>query len=131
MLLPFLKNTKRFIGNTEFNNFIQTLNTSRAKYVAKGFITQTGTAVPTVTMLANEIGTIVWTRTAVGVYIGTLAGKFLAGKVFAVISTAGAINGTVGIGRASDDTIAITTSVGGVATDGLLNNASFLIEIYA
>jgi len=44
------------------------------KYVAT--ISQTGTADPTVTVLENTIGDIVWTRVGVGVYQGVLLGAF-------------------------------------------------------
>lgn len=41
-----------------------------------GLLQQTGTSNPTVQILQNTIGTIIWTRTGIGVYIGTLAGAF-------------------------------------------------------
>ena len=44
------------------------------KYIAT--ISQTGTADPTVTVLENTIGDIVWTRNAVGVYQGVLSTAF-------------------------------------------------------
>jgi hypothetical protein len=44
------------------------------KYIAT--VSQTGTADPTVTVLENTIGDIVWTRNAVGVYQGVLTGAF-------------------------------------------------------
>jgi hypothetical protein len=44
------------------------------KYVAT--ISQVGTADPTVTVLENTIGDIVWTRAAGGRYQGTLTGAF-------------------------------------------------------
>ena len=44
------------------------------KYIAT--ISQTGTADPTVTVLENTIGDIVWTRGGVGVYQGVLTGAF-------------------------------------------------------
>jgi hypothetical protein len=45
------------------------------KYVAT--ISQTGTADPTVTVLENTIGDIVWTRVGLGLYSGDLLGAFL------------------------------------------------------
>jgi len=45
-----------------------------AKYIAT--ISQAGTAAPTVTVLENSIGDIVWTRVAAGRYHGTLMGAF-------------------------------------------------------
>ena len=44
------------------------------KYVA--LISQSGTADPTLSILENTIGNIVWTRTAIGNYFGTLIGAF-------------------------------------------------------
>ena len=54
------------------------------KYIA--LISQTGTAVPTVIELENTIGPIVWTRSAVGVYFGTLAGAFTLDKTYITLS---------------------------------------------
>jgi hypothetical protein len=45
------------------------------KYVAT--ISQTGTSDPTVTVLENTIGDIVWTRVGLGLYSGDLLGAFL------------------------------------------------------
>jgi glucose/arabinose dehydrogenase len=45
-----------------------------AKYIAT--ISQAGTSDPTVTVLENSIGDIVWTRAAAGRYQGTLTGAF-------------------------------------------------------
>lgn len=49
-------------------------NSAYTKYVCN--VNQTGTAAPTVTILENTIGNIVWTRNAVGDYRGTLSGAF-------------------------------------------------------
>jgi len=46
----------------------------------KAFLNQAGTGAPTATILENTIGTIVWTYTSTGKYIGTLAGVFTANK---------------------------------------------------
>ena len=54
------------------------------KYVA--LITQSGTNDPTVIELENSIGPIVWTRTAVGNYEGTLAGAFTLNKTYSTLS---------------------------------------------
>jgi hypothetical protein len=45
-----------------------------AKYIAT--ISQSGTSDPTVTVLENTIGDIVWTRLGLGSYAGTLSGAF-------------------------------------------------------
>ena len=50
------------------------VNSAYTKYVCN--LNQTGTAAPTVQVLENTLGNIVWTRTAVGQYSGTLNGAF-------------------------------------------------------
>lgn len=50
------------------------VNNAYLKYVAS--LNQTGTNAPTVTILENTLGNIVWTRVGVGSYLGTLAGAF-------------------------------------------------------
>lgn len=48
-----------------------------------GYFTQIGTSVPTVSVTNNTLGgTVVWTRTSAGIYIGTLAGAFTNSKTF-------------------------------------------------
>ena len=54
------------------------------KYVA--LISQVTTNAPTVIVLENSIGPIVWTRSAVGVYHGTLVGAFTTNKTTTTIS---------------------------------------------
>jgi len=49
-------------------------NSAYLKYVCN--LNQSGTGAPTVTVLENTLGNIVWTRTGVGVYLGTLSGAF-------------------------------------------------------
>lgn len=50
-------------------------------------LTQAGVAAPTVNVLNNEIGPIIWTRTGVGVYLATLAGAFdVSGFTFTLVT---------------------------------------------
>lgn len=54
-------------------------------YVA--VLSQSGTSAPTATVLKNELsGSIVFTYSGLGVYIGTLAGAFIQNKTYATIS---------------------------------------------
>lgn len=71
-------------GATEAGkNTIQELKDLIAPKVYKAFIAQTGTSAPTMTVIKNELSAaIVWTRSSTGVYVGTLAGAFLAAKTF-------------------------------------------------
>lgn len=45
-------------------------------FVYEALISQSGSSAPTVSILKNTIGAIVWTRTAAGNYTGTLTGAF-------------------------------------------------------
>ena len=54
------------------------------KYIA--LISQSSTSAPTVIELENTIGPIIWTRSAVGVYFGTLAGAFTLDKTYITLS---------------------------------------------
>jgi hypothetical protein len=78
------------------------------KYIA--LITQSSTADPTVIELENTIGPIVWTRSAVGTYLGTLAGVFTVGKTYAMISNVEP-NGVVRIETALNYIQIITTDL--------------------
>ena len=50
-------------------------------------LTQAGVGAPTVNILNNDIGALVWTRTGVGVYLATLAGAFdTSGFTFALVT---------------------------------------------
>lgn len=108
---------------------------SEYRYITREYralISQAGTAIPSATVLRNTLGgTLVFTRTGAGAYVATLAGAFLAGKVLARVTpgsiTANAEYATV---RATDNTVTISTAVAGVATDVLLTNAVFTIEVY-
>jgi hypothetical protein len=58
--------------------YISSSSNTYKKYVA--LLNQIGTDDPTVTILENTIGDILWTRSNVGQYIGTLTGAFTSGK---------------------------------------------------
>ena len=76
------------------------------KYVA--LISQVTTNAPTVIELENSIGPIVWTRSAVGVYHGTLVGAFTTSKTTTTLSNVTADNIVRIIN--DNDTIFIRTS---------------------
>lgn len=61
--------------------------------VYTALLSQTGTAAPTVIVLENTIGPIVWGRNGVGEYFGTLSGAFVLGKTFSLLSNIGDITG--------------------------------------
>lgn len=77
------------------------------KYIA--LITQSTTNNPTVIELENTIGPIVWTRTAVGVYFGTLTGAFTLNKTYVMLSNV-ETNGIVTAERRDNNSIEINTT---------------------
>jgi len=101
------------------------------KYVA--LISQTGTSAPTVTVLENTIGSIVWTRSATGNYEGTLTGAFTASKTASIIGGDYSNPGTfLRITRTSANVITIFSANNSLAlTDGLLNGSTMVeIRVY-
>ena len=77
------------------------------KYVA--LMTQTGSAAPTVVVLENTIGDIVWTRDSAGIYEGTLTGAFTLDKTSAMMSVV-LVDGIVNVFRFSDDVVRVATT---------------------
>ncbi len=66
-------------------------------------------AAPTVIELENTIGPIIWTRSAVGIYFGTLAGAFTLNKTYVMLSNV-VTNSIVLVKRRDNDTIEINTT---------------------
>ena len=99
------------------------------KYVA--LITQTGTNNPTVTVLENTIGDIVWTRDNVGQYLGTLTGVFTLDKVVCFNNDTGT-DSKIETFRKNSNIVSIYTFLadGTTFTDGLLTKTSIEIRIY-
>ena len=98
------------------------------KYIAT--VSQTGTADPTVTVLENTIGDIVWTRFAVGNYLATLVGAFPdADKTYLIV---GQNNGNFyNLGwTTTDDLILLSSDPANIGTDGLLLNTTIEIRTY-
>jgi hypothetical protein len=77
------------------------------KYIA--LMSQSGTSAPTVTVLENSIGDIVWTRASTGLYRGTLIGAFPLNKTYSMISVT-LTDGIVNVYRFSDDNIRVATT---------------------
>jgi len=66
-------------------------NISAAYTVYSGYISQTGTAAPTVDILQNNTGvSVTWARSSAGVYTATASsGVFVSGKVLIFANTGG------------------------------------------
>lgn len=103
----------------------------------RALLTQAGTAAPTAVVLQNELSaTIVWTRTGVGVYIGTLAAAFTASKTLvraAMSNNAAGAAVTQGYSfvRTSADVVTLTTFDGvSAVADALLTSVPVEILVY-
>jgi len=98
------------------------------KYIAT--VTQTGILDPTVIVLENTIGDIVWTRVAVGNYLGTLIGAFPdANKTYLIV---GQNNGNFyNLGWTTvDDLSLLSSDPANISNDGLLLNTTIEIRVY-
>ena len=89
----------------------------------QSFVTQTGTATPTATLLVNGFGstTFTWARTSAGIYTITASSPvFTSGKTVGIYSPLVNLNGAVSITRTNSTTITMTTAVQSLAILGLL-----------
>ena len=108
--------------------------------VYRALLTQISTSNPTVVVLQNDLSAaIVWTRTALGIYIGTLASAFVDGKTFLSIAQFGAKGVAAGVGgfriqvvRTSANVITVTTGngVGDTALDAVLSVTPIQVRVY-
>lgn len=100
-------------------------------YVA--LMTQTGTDAPVATVLKNGLsGAIVWARSDVGTYTGTLTGAFTANKtaLFAT-PTGGTLAASVALARTSADVVTLRTlDAAGAAMDVGLSGTAIEIRVY-
>ncbi len=96
-------------------------------YVA--LLNQDATAAPTANVLQNTIGTIVWTRTGAGDYLGTLTGAFPQYKTWVVLATY--IDTFSDVFWLSANTLQLkTNNSANVGTDSLLMKRSIEIRVY-
>lgn len=126
-----------FPDEQDFIDLIDTLaalpSENYNKYVA--LLTQSGSNPPVATVLGNTLGgTVVWSYSGVGSYVGTLAGAFTANKTVLFISTAP--SGSVAVfvfGRISNNAIQIE-SYDSAATmnpaDDVLTSVAIEIRVY-
>ena len=90
--------------------------------VYTALLNQTSTNAPVATVLKNTLGgTVVWTRTSPGLYVGTLTGAFTANKTWC-ISINGVGNHEVisRIHRANDNQVEIYATDTNVFDDDIL-----------
>jgi lysophospholipase L1-like esterase len=99
--------------------------------VYTALLTQSGTSAPVATVLENTLGgTVVFTRSSTGIYIGTLTGAFVANKTL-TLGVASTHPSFLSMNRVTNDTFSIATeNSGGNLTDGLLNDTSIEVRVY-
>lgn len=102
--------------------------------VYTALLTQSGTSAPVATVLENTLGgTVVWTRSDVGTYAGTLSGAFTADKTFLVVNQSSiADNRGFNFYRNDANSVALLSGLvtTGQATDEVLSNTSVEIRVY-
>jgi hypothetical protein len=123
--------TNLTVTNTLNGRAVSDILPTYTKYIA--LISQSSTANPTVIELENTIGPIVWTRTAVGIYFGTLTGAFTASKTYVMLSNV-ETNSIVMAERRDANSIEINTtnlhSPTAAHHDTHLNNNTLEIRVY-
>lgn len=104
--------TKYRYGRYKSINLVRQRNLVTGYKEYEGFVTQTGTAAPSSTVLTNTLGgTLVWTYTGVGIYTGTLVGAFPVAKTVAACGFIDCSTGdaTYSLKRSSDDAVLLKT----------------------
>jgi len=105
--------------------------------VYRALLTQTTTGAPVATILENTLGgTLVWSRSSAGSYIGTLSGAFTVNKTFILVpsrlvSATGSDYSEFTLTRSDANSVSLTSTFGpnGTATftDSML--AAYPVEI--
>jgi hypothetical protein len=101
------------------------------KYIA--LLNQTSTNAPVATVNENTLGgTVVWTRSSTGVYVGTLSGAFTSLAKVRIFLTNGALGSPYSIGGEynSINDVRIATVGTSAVSDNILTNASIQILVY-
>lgn len=99
----------------------------------EGLVSQAGTAIPTAVVLRNTLGgTIVWTYTAAGIYVGTLTGAFTANKTVIYLGSpvqadAGAAARQLGVTWTSANAFTIRANT--IDTSGFVVDANDLLSV--
>lgn len=103
--------------------------------VYTALLSQSGTSAPTATVLENTLGgTIVWSRSNTGQYIGTLTGAFTDQKTIIFVNrsnpAATAFDTNMAANVININTVGYTTFSNSAYVDGQTNSASIEIRVY-
>jgi hypothetical protein len=94
----------------------------------RALLSQSSTDAPTVVILENTLGTLVWTYAAEGVYHATLTNAFTTNKTFCYLEP---IAGIAAFNKGSNDTLILATYDETLTpTNALLPAVSLTIEVY-
>ena len=123
--------TRTVVADASGNLSAVTSVDSRPYKVYTALLTQTGTSAPTAIVLENTLGgTIVWTRTGIGVYRATLAGAFVINKVAHFI-TSGSSDSFKVINRIDSNIIQLASdSFSASPSDGIIGSDTIEIRVY-
>lgn len=96
-----------------------------------GLISQTGTANPTETIIANTIGALTWTRIGIGVYQATRTNAFPTNKTFVLMPGTSDTLRLVTTTHTNASTIVVQTfNLSGTNIDGGLNKTPLMILVF-
>jgi hypothetical protein len=111
---------------------LATLGQVRPYKVYTALLSQSGTNAPFVIVLENTLeGTLVWSVSSVGIYLGTLTGAFTLNKTVSFISGDQSADKGYGIDNLSSvDYVRISTRLAGSLNHNQLNKASIEIRVY-
>ena len=103
--------------------------------VYTALLSQSGTSAPTATVLENTLGgTVVWTRSNTGQYVGTLTGAFTDQKTIIFVNrsnpAATAFDTNMAANVININTVGYTTFSNSAYVDGQTNSASIEIRVY-
>lgn len=99
--------------------------------VYTAMLTQTSTSAPTAKVLENTLGgTLVWTYSSIGVYVGTLTGAFTVDKSPIILTSNNSGVTLTGGASGSTNFVGIETRTGGTLTDGLMTDSFIEIRVY-
>jgi hypothetical protein len=125
--------TGSFTGTYEYALMVDSIGNIIEKSAPKTYaavLSQSGTFDPVVTTILDEINITGIVRVSAGVYNVVSLGQFTANKTISIITQGAANDSIVTAQRTSANSVRITTTIAGVATDTLLSGASLKIEVY-
>jgi len=125
----------RTVSFPDASGTIALVETVKPYKVYTALLSQTGTSAPTATVLENTLGgTVVWTRSTIGQYVGTLTGAFTDQKTIIFVNrsnpSATAFDTNMAANVININTVGYTTFSNSAYVDGQTNSASIEIRVY-